>query len=276
METRQIAAATLRLGTGIRIRLSDLSPLEPTAFVLFLDLLGEALSCGVPGDERVEIVSIDGTFQIILEPTGDGSMAAIATSAGRFSGADHSVTIRDVDGRWQLDPLPGAWSKPAAAHIGEGAREAARRARLAALAVELAGAEEELARIDHDGAPIRRREQSARTEAGAAPGDERIRAALAAIVEAGRTADALRSRVGEAKTRVAVRRAALDAATSARDEAAQDPGLAAWVADLRGVEEASAGRSASSAGANEGSPATSTNELPAICRPPRASGRGPW
>lgn len=99
MEARQIAAARLRLGTGMRMRLSDLAPLEPTEFALFLDLLGEALSCRVPGDERVEIVSSDGTFQITLEPTGDGNIATIVTSAGRFSGADHYVTIRDLIGR---------------------------------------------------------------------------------------------------------------------------------------------------------------------------------
>jgi uncharacterized protein (TIGR02677 family) len=103
IEARQIAAARRRLGTGVRMRLSDLGPLEPTEFALFLDLLGETLSCTVPGDERMEIVSSDGTFQITLEPTGDRTMATIVTSAGRFSGADHYVTIRDLVAR-----APGA------------------------------------------------------------------------------------------------------------------------------------------------------------------------
>jgi uncharacterized protein (TIGR02680 family) len=166
----------------------------------------------------------------------DGVVDAVLRHIGARAGAGHIWV--DVDGRWQLGPLHGVWSKPAAAHLGEGAREAARRTRLAALAVDIADAEEQLARIDHDGASIRQREQLARTEAGAAPGDERIRAALAAIVEAGRTAGALGSRVAEAETRVAARRAALDAATRGRDEEAADLGLAAWLADLRGLDEA--------------------------------------
>ncbi len=98
IEARQIAAARQRLATGGRIRLSDLGSLAPAEFSLFLDLLGETLSCRVRADERVEIVSSDGTFQITLEPTGDGGGATIVTSTGFFSGADHYITIRDVVG----------------------------------------------------------------------------------------------------------------------------------------------------------------------------------
>ncbi|MFC5813581.1 TIGR02680 family protein [Nonomuraea harbinensis] len=42
-----------------------------------------------------------------------------------------------VDGRWANGVLAGSWRKDEAHHIGEGAREAARRARLAALRAEL-------------------------------------------------------------------------------------------------------------------------------------------
>ncbi len=98
IEARQIAAARQRLATGGRIRLSDLGALAPAEFSLFLDLLGETLSCRVRVDERVEIVSSDGTFQIILEPTGDGRGAMIVTSTGSFSGVDHYATICDLVG----------------------------------------------------------------------------------------------------------------------------------------------------------------------------------
>lgn len=97
-EATQIAAARRRLASGTRIRLSDLGALETIEFGLFLDLLGEALSCTVRGDERAQIISSDGSFHITLEPTGDGSMATIVTSAGRLSGADHYITIRDLVG----------------------------------------------------------------------------------------------------------------------------------------------------------------------------------
>ncbi len=96
IETRQIAAARQRLATGGRMRLSNLGSLEPIEFSFFLDLLGETLSSRVHADERVEIVSSDGTLQITLAPTGDGKIATITTSTGSFSGADHYMTIRDL------------------------------------------------------------------------------------------------------------------------------------------------------------------------------------
>jgi uncharacterized protein (TIGR02680 family) len=49
-----------------------------------------------------------------------------------------------VDGRFANGPLTGSWHKPAAGYIGEGAREAARRARLAELEAELAGVQRRL------------------------------------------------------------------------------------------------------------------------------------
>jgi uncharacterized protein (TIGR02680 family) len=166
----------------------------------------------------------------------DRVVDAVLRHIGARAGLGH-VWV-DVDGRWQLGPLHGAWTKQTATHIGESAREAARRERLATLGVEIAHAEEGLARIDADGAAVMRSEEAARREAGAAPGDERARAALAALTEAGRTAAALRARVEDAERRVAERRRSLDAAMKARDEAASDLGIAAWLHDLRGLETA--------------------------------------
>lgn len=97
-QAREIAAARRRLGTGVRTRLSELGPLEPAEFALFLDLLGEALASSVPGEARVDVISSDGTFQIVLDPVGDGGTATIVTSSGRLSGAEYHVTIRDLIG----------------------------------------------------------------------------------------------------------------------------------------------------------------------------------
>ena len=63
---------------------------------LLLDLLGEALSSKVSPAEAAEIVSSDGGLRIVLEPTGDGVAATIATSVGRLTGPDHWITIEDV------------------------------------------------------------------------------------------------------------------------------------------------------------------------------------
>lgn len=95
-EAEQIAAARRRLASGARSRLSDLGALDPTEFALFLDLLGDALAVKIGVDETVEVVSSDGTMHVTIEPTADGRAATIVTSAGRFSGADHYLTIRDL------------------------------------------------------------------------------------------------------------------------------------------------------------------------------------
>ena len=163
-------------------------------------------------------------------------VAAVLRHVGARAGAGH-VWV-DLDGRWQVGPRHGSWDKPAAAHIGQSAREGARRRRLAELAVEIAAAAEELARIDADAEAVARREDVARREAAAAPADEPVRAALAETVTAARAVTALRGRVIEAEARVAERRRALDAAVKARDEAAADLGLVGWVAGLRGLEKA--------------------------------------
>lgn len=166
----------------------------------------------------------------------DAVVAAVLRHVGARAGIGH-VWI-DLDGRWQVGPLHGAWDKPAAAHIGQSAREGARRRRLAELAAEIRAAEEELARIDADAEAVARREDVARREAGAAPADEPVRAALVETVTAARAVAGLRGRVIEVEARVAERRRALDAAAKARDEGATDLGIAAWVGDLRGLEKA--------------------------------------
>jgi uncharacterized protein (TIGR02680 family) len=166
----------------------------------------------------------------------DAVVAAVLRHVGARAGDGH-VWV-DIDGRWQIGPLHGAWGKPAAAHIGQSARASARRRRLAELVAEIAGAEGELARIDADAETVARRDEVARREAAAAPADEPVRAALADTVTAARAVAALRGRVIEAETRVAERRRALDSAVKARDEAAADLGIAVWVADLRGLERA--------------------------------------
>ena len=95
-EARQLVAARRRLATGTRARLSDLGTLDSAEFALFLDLLGDALSVRVGASEAVEVDSSDGTLHVRLEPTADGRTATVETSAGRFSGPDHYVTIEDL------------------------------------------------------------------------------------------------------------------------------------------------------------------------------------
>jgi hypothetical protein len=85
---------------------------------------------------------------------------------------------------------------------------------------------------------VARREDVARREAAAAPADDPVRAAVAETVTTARAVAALRARAIEAETRVADRRRAHDAAVRARDDAAADLGISAWVEDLRALDAA--------------------------------------
>lgn len=92
-ESRQVEAARQRLATGRATRLSELGELDPHAFGLFLNLLGEALAEQNGPQAVVERQTGDGLLHIRLEPLDDGSLARIATPAGVFSGQDHRLTI---------------------------------------------------------------------------------------------------------------------------------------------------------------------------------------
>jgi uncharacterized protein (TIGR02677 family) len=95
-EALQIAAAQKQLATGQRMRLSTIGKLNPTAFDLFLHLLGEALAAKLESRERVIANSSDGALRIELSVTEDDREAVIVTSDGIFCGQDHYVTITDV------------------------------------------------------------------------------------------------------------------------------------------------------------------------------------
>lgn len=94
-EAAQATAARALLATGRRCRLSDLGDLDPQAFGLFLDLLGEALTRKVRPGDRVETRSADGILEILLSPTGDDATAVIRTCDGELFGPDHWLVIRD-------------------------------------------------------------------------------------------------------------------------------------------------------------------------------------
>jgi uncharacterized protein (TIGR02677 family) len=92
-ENQQITEARARLATGRRLRLSELDLLNPIEFDLFLDLLGEALARKMHPNESVETTSSDGALRVHLCPTNDGRSAEVITTHGRFSGADHFITV---------------------------------------------------------------------------------------------------------------------------------------------------------------------------------------
>jgi uncharacterized protein (TIGR02677 family) len=98
-ERAQIDTARAMLATGRATRLSELGVLEPHAFRLFLNLLGEALVAQARPGQAVQCYSSDGLMQIRLEPLDGGGLAQIETAAGIFSGPDHLLTVTPVGGR---------------------------------------------------------------------------------------------------------------------------------------------------------------------------------
>jgi len=143
----------------------------------------------------------------------------------------HSV---GPDGRWRLGPLRGAWTKPAAQHIGAGAREAARRRRLEELTArldEISGCLDDLSR--------RRRELAERLtvldrEVAAVPSERQLRRALQDAASAADDLERRRAELAEAETAAAEARKVWETAVRRLEEQARASGLAPHLDDLDG------------------------------------------
>ena len=163
-------------------------------------------------------------------------LARIALGEAGGESRDDLVMV-DLEGRFRLGPLAGRYAKPTAEHVGEGARQAARRRRLEALALEIRQAAEEAQAIQQELAALGRRIAAARAEAAAAPDDQPIRVAAAELEVCGRRLDALRTRLAEAQRRVLELEAARVARRSAFEEAGRDLGLLEYLDNLSELEE---------------------------------------
>lgn len=135
----------------------------------------------------------------------------------------------DPSGQFALGPLRGAWGKAEAEHVGHASREAARRRRLAELEVELGAAAEALAVAEAARAEVDRRERVAGKEAASAPGEGDVRRALADQEAAVRAVFRARAAFVEREQEVGDHQRAEAQALAARDRAAADLGLSAWV-----------------------------------------------
>ena len=109
--------------------------------------------------------------------TGDPRAAALPEAAVRAAlsaiglGRGAGTTWVTTDGRWANGVLAGSWHKDAAGYIGEGARQTARRDRIARLTAELAEAKDAIAALDGAlGELGRRRERLAAEHRAAPPG----------------------------------------------------------------------------------------------------------
>jgi uncharacterized protein (TIGR02680 family) len=119
------------------------------------------------------------------------------------------------DGRWRLGPLHGSWAKEHASYIGHGAREEARRRRLAELAGLIAAAEERVAAAEQSIVALEAQQIALSQLQSSAPSDGDLRAAHAAVMAAATALQKARDAVDAAVAAVAP--AELDLAESARD-----------------------------------------------------------
>jgi uncharacterized protein (TIGR02680 family) len=140
--------------------------------------------------------------------------------------AEHWVAL---DGSWRLGPIHGRGRKPAAQHLGHGAREADRQRRLADMAIEVSALN-----VDRDRAETERtklsveRVEAIRAERTAAPTDAGIADTLTRRTE-------VRDRLGRARKDYDAAQVVTEAArrkyqdtVAQRNSAAIDLGLGTW------------------------------------------------
>jgi uncharacterized protein (TIGR02680 family) len=149
---------------------------------------------------------------------------------------DATVWIGD-DGGFRNGVLRGAWRKPAAAFIGRGAREAARRARLVQLREQAAEVARELAAlaVERDGLDNARDRLEA--ELAEVPDDDELRAAHAALAALEAERRRLGERIAAADRRLDEVTAASEAAQRALEETAAELGLPPAREELAAVRE---------------------------------------
>ncbi|MGW7293162.1 TIGR02680 family protein [Streptomyces xiamenensis] len=114
----------------------------------------------------------------------DATVGALLAGIGLLDPGDplpaHGSWV-STDGRFRLGALAGSWSKPTAEYLGEGAREAARRARMAAIDTELTALAAHLSELSERTAALAAEERTLAAEAADLPDDADLRRAHAAV-----------------------------------------------------------------------------------------------
>jgi uncharacterized protein (TIGR02680 family) len=183
-----------------------------------------------------------GTVLVPAVNTGDPQAAALPEAAVRAAlsaiglGVGTGITWVTTDGRWANGVLAGSWHKDAAGYIGEGARETARRDRIARLTIELAEVNDAIASLDEALDEVDRRKDQLAAEHRAVPPDAAVREAHTIAAEQRKRRQELRDSCVEAERVRAARQEALEAARIAANEFAADTGLPADPQELAAVK----------------------------------------
>jgi len=92
-EALQAAAARDRLITDGPVRLSRFGELEPAAFRLLLQLLGDGVAALRPGEAQADVTTADGWLRLLIERVPKAPTVQLVTPDGVLSGPDHLVDI---------------------------------------------------------------------------------------------------------------------------------------------------------------------------------------
>lgn len=174
----------------------------------------------------------DAAVRAVLDAIALGPRAA---RHGRPSGGRAAAWVT-VDGRWGNGVLTGSWQKDDADYIGEGAREAARRARLATLREELGRVRRRADELAAQAAEISVREEALAAEHRALPPDTPLREAHVKLAAAHERRREVEARHREAVRAVRDREAEVTAERARAAEFAGDVGLPADPGELAEVE----------------------------------------
>jgi uncharacterized protein (TIGR02680 family) len=166
----------------------------------------------------------------------DATVAAVLAGIGLGRASAH--TWVEPTGHWRLGVAEGAWAKPAAKFIGRGAREAARRQRLAELAGEIAAADAVVQAADQAREAVEARQRALDAELARAPDDQPVRDAHAVATAAAATLRQREHRVTTQEAAVASAAGVAAAADEDRDRAAADLALPATPDALQDVRDA--------------------------------------
>ncbi|WP_327289985.1 TIGR02680 family protein [Streptomyces sp. NBC_01198] len=186
--------ATQRAGLEAALEASGLLDawVGPDGTVVSADVGDTLATAGAP---------VDGpSLAVLLRPAADRADPAVAelpdeliarvlAGIGLLAPGDElpgTGTWLAFDGRFRLGALTGAWSKPAAEYLGEGAREQARRARLALVEAEIARLEGTFTELAARGESLEADYRVLAAEQAALPDDAALRDAHAAVSAAHR------------------------------------------------------------------------------------------
>jgi uncharacterized protein (TIGR02680 family) len=167
----------------------------------------------------------------------DVAVASVLSAIGREPGPAGGAAWVSTDGRWSNGVLNGAWRKDQAGHIGEGAREAARRTRIEQLEQELEAERAVIDGLEADLAEVAARQHRLADEHRSMPPDDGVREAHTKAAERREQLAQARIDLAQAVAQLQQRQGELTVAQVRAAEFAADVSLPADTGDLAAVRD---------------------------------------